>query len=231
LSFQRARSQEQREQRRAKILETAVAMLEAMPVAELSLNELSRQVGLAKSNVLRYFETREAVLLELLDQGLREWADELSRVAPLFGGGARERGDRLAEAMASSLSDRPMLCELISAQSSVLERNVSSELVLHHKRATRITVARLTEIFHLHLPELRSEESYTVIAHTLLMTSAIWPHSRPSPAVLEAYAADAEIASGSMAFTDTIRHLVELTVSGLLARQREERKTDLRPID
>ena len=30
-----------------------------MPVAELSLNELSRRVGLAKSNVLRYFESRE----------------------------------------------------------------------------------------------------------------------------------------------------------------------------
>jgi hypothetical protein len=43
----------------------AAAMLREMPVAELSLNELSRRVGLAKSNVLRYFETREAVLLEL----------------------------------------------------------------------------------------------------------------------------------------------------------------------
>src|SRR6185295_16951299 len=49
------------------ILDTAAAMLEEMPVSELSLNELSRRVGLAKSNVLRYFDSREAVLLELLD--------------------------------------------------------------------------------------------------------------------------------------------------------------------
>lgn len=60
MTFQRARSEEQREGRRRAILDTAAAMLTEMPVADLSLNELSRRVGLAKSNVLRYFESREA---------------------------------------------------------------------------------------------------------------------------------------------------------------------------
>jgi len=59
------------------ILDTAAAMLLEMPVAEVSLNELSRRVGLAKSNVLRYFESREAVLLELLDRASKQWLDEL----------------------------------------------------------------------------------------------------------------------------------------------------------
>jgi AcrR family transcriptional regulator len=68
VAFQRARSAEQREARRRTILDTAAAMLEEMPVSEVSLNELSRRVGLAKSNVLRYFESREEILLELLDQ-------------------------------------------------------------------------------------------------------------------------------------------------------------------
>lgn len=35
----------------------------------MSLNELSRRAGLARSNVLRYSESREAILLELLDRG------------------------------------------------------------------------------------------------------------------------------------------------------------------
>src|SRR5256884_6007587 len=71
--FQRARSDEQREIRRQAILRVAADMVAEMPVAELSLNELSRRVGLAKSNVLRYFESREAVLLELLDSAWRDW--------------------------------------------------------------------------------------------------------------------------------------------------------------
>ena len=72
-TFQRARSEEQREVRRRAILDAAAAMLAEMPVAEVTLNELSRRVGLAKSNVLRYFESREAVLLELLDSAWQEW--------------------------------------------------------------------------------------------------------------------------------------------------------------
>ncbi len=55
-AFRRARSDEQRAERREAVLATAAAMLGELRVQELSLNELSRRVGLAKSNVLRYFE-------------------------------------------------------------------------------------------------------------------------------------------------------------------------------
>ena len=75
--FQRARSEEQRAARRQAILGTAAAMLAEMPVAEVTLNELSRRAGLAKSNVLRYFESREAVLLELLDSAWQDWLVQL----------------------------------------------------------------------------------------------------------------------------------------------------------
>ena len=77
MAFQRARSEEQREIRRQAILDTAAAMLDVMPVSEVSLNELSRRAGLAKSNVLRYFESREAILLELLDRATKLWLSEL----------------------------------------------------------------------------------------------------------------------------------------------------------
>src|SRR5262249_61986031 len=84
--FQRARSEEQRAARRQAILGTAAAMLAEMPVAQVTLNELSRRAGLAKSNVLRYFESREAVLLELLDAAWR------GGLPPPGGGGARAGG-------------------------------------------------------------------------------------------------------------------------------------------
>src|SRR5260370_26574913 len=99
------------------LLGYAGAMLVELPVAQVSLNELSRRVGLAKSHVLRYFESREAVLLELLDQASKQWLDELpaeldAAVRP--GAPARERGDRLAAVVADSLARRHVLCDLIS---------------------------------------------------------------------------------------------------------------------
>src|SRR5215468_9769008 len=96
MTFQRARSDEQREVRRQAILSTAAAMLTEMPVAKLSLNELSRRVGLAKSNVLRYFESREAVLLELSITETRQWVTDLEPHLEPGPGTVRERGDHLA---------------------------------------------------------------------------------------------------------------------------------------
>ena len=55
----------------------ARAMLAEKSVADISLRELSDRVGLAKSNVLRYFDSREAIFLEVLDEECRCWLDEV----------------------------------------------------------------------------------------------------------------------------------------------------------
>src|SRR6516225_10128140 len=105
--FQRARSEEQRAARRQAILATAAAMLAEMPVAEVTLNELSRRAGLAKSNVLRYFESREAVLLELLDSAWQDWLVQLeAELAGAVDAGApvAERSGQLAATVAASLN-------------------------------------------------------------------------------------------------------------------------------
>src|SRR6516164_4225810 len=155
--FQRARSEEQREARRQAILGAAAAMLAEMPVAEVTLNELSRRAGLAKSNVLRYFESREAVLLELLDAAWQDWLTRLGhdlaravdRVAP-----AAERTGQLAATVGASLASRPMLCDLISAQAAVLERNVSPQVAAQYKRATMAGIAALGDLMLKCVPEL-----------------------------------------------------------------------------
>src|SRR5215470_6119462 len=148
-TFQRARSEEQREVRRQAILGAAAAMLAEMPVAQVTLNELSRRAGLAKSNVLRYFESREAVLLELLDSAWREWLAQLDgELAGAVDTGAppSERGDQLAAALAASLASQPVLCDLLSAQAAVLERNVSPSVAAQYKRAAIAGMAALGQL-------------------------------------------------------------------------------------
>ena len=106
MDFQRARSGEQRDQRRRVILATASAMLAEMSVAEISLNELSRRVGLAKSNVLRYFESREAVLLQLLNDEIDAWIAALDLSGISSDADIAARANLLAQALANSLAAR-----------------------------------------------------------------------------------------------------------------------------
>src|SRR5882757_6954696 len=113
MTFQRARSEEQREIRRRVILHTAAAMLDEMPVSALSLNELSRRVGLAKSNVLRYFESREAVLLDLLAHAAGEFLTEIREAVPASVDQSAPKASRVqavSAGLATSFATHPMLC-------------------------------------------------------------------------------------------------------------------------
>ncbi|MFI6874552.1 TetR family transcriptional regulator [Streptomyces sp. NPDC050400] len=222
MTFQRARTDEQRSQRRRQILDTAAAMLTEMPVAKLSLNELSRRVGLAKANVLRYFESREAVLLDLLDAEIRDWITELETARADDdgdGGTARERGDRLADTLATSMARRPVLCDLLSAQGAVLEHNISTEVAIRHKHAARDALQSLVRIVLRHVPELGAQGAAALVESTLLMAMTAWQCTRPSDAMLAAYATDPELASMRLDFTDLVRRTTAVTTSGLLARQ------------
>jgi AcrR family transcriptional regulator len=220
-SFKRAHSEEQRTERRRMILDTAAAMLAEMPVAQVSLNELSRRVGLAKSNVLRYFESREAVLLELLDAALREWLaqlDEALTAAVDAGAAPSERGDQLAATLATSLTARPMLCDLISAQAAVLEHNVSPQVAAQYKRAAIANVGVLARVILEHVRELGERDAQRLAVATILVTGAVWTHARPAAAMLAAYDADPSLASMRFDFTTTLRDTLEVLITGLLAR-------------
>jgi AcrR family transcriptional regulator len=220
VTFRRARTEEQREARRRAILGTAEAMLAEMPVAALSLNELSRRVGLAKSNVLRYFETREAVLLELLDAAWREWLDglaaELRGSAP--GAAVDERVERVATAIARTLADRPTLCELASASSGVLERNISVPVAATFKRAALANTDALGSLVRGLVPELPEPAAQRFAGAAVLVAGSLWAATQPSAAMLAAYEADCALAAMRLDFSTGVRELLATLLTGFLAR-------------
>jgi AcrR family transcriptional regulator len=218
VGFQRARSEEQRELRRRTILDTAAAMLVELPVADLSLNELSRRVGLAKSNVLRYFGSREAVLLELLDDAIREWLAALGPVlAAVPPGPVRARARAVAAAVAGTLAQRPVLCDLLGAQAAVLERNVSPEVAARFKRSMLANVGAAAELLLGVVPELGRDRAVRLAGATALVAGAVWAHGQPSAAMLAAYEADPELAALRLDFTSVLTELLEVMLLGLLS--------------
>ncbi|MGP2440731.1 TetR family transcriptional regulator [Streptomyces sp. JW3] len=221
-TFQRARSEEQREIRRQAILDTAAAMLDEMPIGEISLNEMSRRVGLAKSNVLRYFESREAILLELLDRAWRQWVADLpvlvhagvDQDAPVS-----RRAEQFAAVVAGSLAERRVLCDLLSAQAGVLEHNVSPQAAARHKRAAVANVADIAALAHQRLPEL-GNSAPQLTAAIIMAIGAVWTHARPSPAMLAAYEADPSLTAFKLDFVTTLQELLATLTAGTIARAR-----------
>jgi AcrR family transcriptional regulator len=219
MSFVRAHSPEQREVRRTAILDTARAMLDEMPVADITLNGLSRRACMAKSNVLRYFESREAVLLELCAAALAEWVGDLDQVlaqAVEPADSLTARTGKVAELIATSLGARPTLCDLMSAQAAVLERNISTATVLEYKRASVANVERLATLVLRHLPELGQERAQRFTTLAALMATAVWTHTQVPPAVVAAYESDESLRVFQLDFTTALRDALEVILAGLV---------------
>jgi AcrR family transcriptional regulator len=211
--FKRARRPEQREARRQAILDAAAAMLAEQSVTEISLRELSRRVGLAKSNVLRYFESREAVFLELLDQAVREWLAQLpERFASHTKG---DPAERVAAAMAASIAERPLLCELISVTAGVLERNISMEVARNFKLATSEAHGMLAGMVREQVPGLDEPGALHFAAVTLIVVAGLWPFANPTEQVLAAIE-ELELDVPQLVFEDMLRETLGNQLVGLL---------------
>ncbi|MFG2005120.1 TetR/AcrR family transcriptional regulator [Spirillospora sp. NPDC048911] len=218
MTFQRARNEEQREIRRQTILDTAAAMLDEMPVADVTLNELSRRVGLAKSNVLRYFESREAVLFELLERAVARW---LAQVPDELAEGvdarlsARERGDQVAAVLGASLARQTVLLDLLNAQTNVLEHNVSVDVVVRHKRSAIAGITTTADLLRRHVPEL-GDGARTVALMMLIMAGALSTYCRPSASALAAYEADPTVSELRIDLRATLEHTVATLIRDTL---------------
>jgi AcrR family transcriptional regulator len=217
--FQRARSETQREIRRQAILRVAADMVAEMPVADLTLNELSRRVGFAKSNVLRYFESREAVLLELLDTAWRDWlqrlANDLPRVDPAAPVAARY--PRVAAAITASLVDDRLLCELLSVSAAVLERNISPDVARRYKLAAIANTTAFAGLVHDALGELSDHGAMNFAGGTLVAITGIWPLAQPSEAMLCVYQ-EPDMARLRLDFPTALEEMLATLLAGCLTR-------------
>jgi hypothetical protein len=125
---------------------------------------------------------------------------------------------RFAEVTAASLATRPMLCDLISAQAAVLERNVSPQVAARHKRASLAGTGALGDLARRCVPELGEQDAMKLARATIMTAGALQPHAQPSAAMLTAYQADPELAAMRLDFAATIREMIEVMSAGLLAR-------------
>jgi len=119
--------------------------------------------------------------------------------------------------VAASLAARPRLCDLISAQAAVLERNVSPQVAARYKRASVAGITALGGLILRCVPELGEADAFRLAGATVMTAGALWPHTQPSAAMLAAYAADPELAAMRLDFTATLREVLEVMIAGLLA--------------
>ena len=182
----------------------------------MSLRELSRQVGLSKSNVVRYFPTREAVFLAVLVEDWDSWLSDVEAALPPADVRQRPpaRHALVAAAIAETLSEHRRFCDLLVACQTVLEHNVPLETARAFKAASLSRLNRLAGLVRSRIPELGETESFEFAGLVWIAVAGAWPMAHPAP-VAVAVLAEPRFAPLRVDFSVVARQILTVTLDGL----------------
>lgn len=211
-AFQRARTPEQKQQRRDAILTATRALSLRHGVRNVSLAAVANEAGLAKSNVLRYFQTRDDLYMNL---GIEEWRDfALAAHARLAT--ANSGPGEVADALAISFAERPLLCDIHGQPAAYLDSELSPRDLATAHRADAASEALLASI-NKALPQLGKPMVTDLVLVSAMIAGAIWIRANPDPGLRSLYSMDPEFEAAFLDFPATLQSLIRALINGLLA--------------
>ena len=176
--FQRARQPKQIEQRQEAILEAALVLFQKKGLENVTLADIAEKVDTVKSNIYRYFDSREHIYLRVLQRQAAEWE---KRVIPALEALKRKgTAAKVAEVLTRSFIQSVEYSTLITVINTVLEKALSPELVIDFRAAFFERRKRLAQALAAALPGADDEEVFPLTLHIFTHVAGLWPLCHPS---------------------------------------------------
>jgi AcrR family transcriptional regulator len=213
-TFQRARSLEAKERRETTILQAARTLAATQGVRKISLGDIADGVGMHKSALLRYFETREEIFLILTGDCWREWSaavrkdlKEIAEVSAL----------KFSATLAKTLTARPMFCDLLAQAPLNLERNVSLDAI----RSFKLIALNEVKLIGSELKRLKlsTRQATDTVATATSMAGALWQMATPAAEVLALYRKEPQLAHGIVDVERRLTRILAALIAGFLLEE------------
>lgn len=121
----RARSDSEKEARRAAILAAAREMIAEAGFDGVTMSALARRAGVAKGTLYLYVRTKEELFLALFCAAMEAFVDRFEAI---------DDPDRLADGMTRAAREVPLFLPLFARLVAVIEANVADEALFAAKR-------------------------------------------------------------------------------------------------
>ena len=210
--FQRARSEEQVQQRRDDIIKAARTLLKTSGSGSVTLTSIGKRVGLAKSNIYRYFESREDILCEVFLHESEMLAEE--HWSAFHGMPRLNDLATCAAVFANGCAARPLFCMLHAELAGTMEKHVSIDRLIFLKMEFARLMARVASGLQTAAPELGEVRANLAVRMFLHQLAGCWLFShlgdRPNEAIKTA-----ELAQFSQPFRRTYSQSCYVILTGL----------------
>lgn len=175
--FKRARNAKAKEARRHSILEAAAKLYEATPTTLPTTSQISSDCDISKGALYLYFKSKEEIFLAIIESHFLEWIEVFNvkdqqniDVTALFG---------LLDNACSYMQNNPIFLQLAGMSSSIIEPNVDSKILLHHKNQVGIAITRASNSLGEHTKLLTSTQIGPLIVRSYATMLGLWQVSHP----------------------------------------------------
>ena len=216
LTFQRARTEENKRQRAAALVEAARSLARETGVASVTLTAVATRAGIHYSAVRRYFTSHKEVLLQLAAEGWVRWSNT---VCDKLGESAPTSPSRVAETLANGLADDPLFCDLLANLHLHLEHEVDIDRVVEIRRTIAAAAVALAGAIERALPALGRSGAFDILIAAYSLAAAFWQIANPPERLTDAYTKEPEVLppEWNIDFVSALNRLLTATCIGLIS--------------
>lgn len=222
-TYQRARKEGEKQQRRQVILDAAWDMYQTIPYESLAMAGVAERVGLAKGTMYLYFATKEELFLALAERELSAWFDDvytrLSEERPAWD------IPGIARTVCATLDARPGLTRLLAILSTVLEHNIDLTSATRFKRMVLAHMLRIGALLERRLPFLAAGDGMRTLLRCYALVIGLRHLADPAPVVREALR-QPDLAPFNISFADELTASVTALLLGMRARSTPSAATE-----
>lgn len=176
MTFKRARQAEQKAERRAGILAKARELCAEHGILNWSLNELGRRAEVNKSNLYRYFGSREEILMTLMAEETGAFVTAFKEATAGRTLTARE----FAKIIAQQYATQSFLCDLLSLSSTLFEHNVDLEKIRDIKLGSLSQMDEIAQVIADCLSGVDEDVAGQIAFTSGVMAAGLWPMANPA---------------------------------------------------
>ncbi|MCJ8272038.1 MAG: TetR family transcriptional regulator [Psychrosphaera sp.] len=212
MNWQRATTDEKKHERKKAIYEAAFALFKENGYENVSFNGIAVKAGFTKSNMYRYFCSKEEIFLNVFADLFEHWLEDCcARLQKLEQNVAAES---YAKTYVQSLMAHPQFLDLTPLLLISLEKNSSFEQLLAFKRVAMNLLFQISlEIGRIY-PDIQGEKAFKLLTLSHGATCNYWAANSQNDALKEIYLLD-EFKALKPNFEKDLASAIEIFIRGL----------------
>jgi len=185
VNWVRARSDEQIEQRTKEIVDATARLYEEHRFEDITFAMIAKEAEFTRSNLYRYFETKEDIFLELIKHDIEAWREDVLEKFTAENKSSRE----LAEVWVDLILKNRRMIKLFTILFTLLERNASLKALTAFKQKINEEIGIVAQFLNTALPFPSVEAAAEFISAQSSLAIGSYPMMDLTPKQIEAMGA------------------------------------------